>query len=226
VGILGREGIRLERHRYGATELWSVADDVAGSAARRLGDRVDLFFRDGDGGLLLDLRGARRVDSAGARAIARCRRDHPGFRTVGRPASWADLPLGVRVRLQELDPAQDLEGVLGPAAARTGLGEHRRHARIPLQLPVEIALAGATTLVALRDVSRGGVRLGLVPADWVEEIRRAGPAFSLGILGLDADPLARELAGAHAPGPVPAVPVHLRADGAVGARFPEAGPPV
>jgi hypothetical protein len=128
--------------------------------------------------------------------------------------------------LAGLDPAPDLETALAGTlsmASPPPAGEQRHHARIPLQLPVELVLDGGSTIVALRDISRGGVRLDRVPADWLREMH---PDRPIGILGLAADPLGRELIRSFAPGPVPAVALHAHPGSGLGARFLQSHPPV
>ena len=209
-------------YRYGSCALWTVDGDLAGSGARRFADRVQLFFRAGETRLLVDLRQAGIVDDVGAAALARCRDNHPGFRVVGHPATWIDLVPAVRRSLLGLDAIPDLETGLAAAAPRPGrtTGEQRRHPRIPLQLPVELYFAGKRASAALRDVSRGGVHLSLVP-EWFLASLPAGGSFDL--LGLEEDPLGREIA---AVGPIPVALVRTANAAALGARFLGNPPPV
>jgi hypothetical protein len=218
----------IGRCRYGASAVWSLSEDLAGSEARRFAGRVGLFFRREKTALLVDLRGAGLIDSAGAAALSHCRSLHQSFGVVGRPASWADLPAPVRIAVQDLCPAPDLETALAAttAADRAGIPEQRRHPRIPLQIPVEVVCAGHSALGALRDISRGGVRLSDLPDGWLGDLRRAGAVMTLGLLGLDADPLGRELTAGRGHGLVPAVPVCALPGGILGARFADAHPPV
>ncbi len=209
-------------YRYGSCALWTVDGDLAGSGARRFAERVQLFFRAGETGLLVDLRQARLVDDIGAAALARCRDDHPGFRVIGYPATWIDLVPAVRRSLLGLAAFPDLEAGLAAAAPwpeRT-TGEQRRHPRIPLQLPVELFFAGKSAAASLRDVSRGGVRLSLVPERFLAALPEGG---SFDILGLADDPLGREIAAA---GPIPVALVRAADPAALGARFFGSPPPV
>ena len=209
-------------YRYGSCALWTVDGDLAGSGARRFADRVRLFFRAGETCLLVDLRRAGLVDSLGAAALTRCRDDHPGFRVIGHPAAWIDLVPAVRRALLGLDAISDLEAGLAAAATRPerATAEQRRHPRIPLQLPVELFFAGKSAAASLRDVSRGGVRLALVP-EWFLGSLPDGGRFDL--LGLAADPLGREIAAA---GSSPVTLVRNASAAALGASFSGSPPPV
>jgi len=209
-------------YRYGTCALWTVDGDLAGSGARRFADRVQLFFRAGESSLLVDLRPARLVDDLGAAALARCRDAYPGFRVIGHPATWIDLVPAVRRSLLGLDAIPDLEAALAAAAPRTErtAGEKRRYPRIPLQLPVELFCAGKRASASLRDVSRGGVHLSLVP-EWFLASLMEGESFDL--LGLEEDPLGREIAAA---GPVPVALVRAATGAALAARFFGSPPPV
>lgn len=221
--------IKMNRYRYGASTLWAIRDHVCGSSARRLEELVHLFFRCHDGDLFLDLREAGTIDSAGAGALARCQCTHPAFGIVGLPPTWNDLPLEVRVALKSLGPAPDLASALirglRPAGAAVDT-EQRRHARISLRIPVELCFKGRSALVSLCDISHGGVRLEMVPADWLPELLSDQAAFSFEILGLGADPLGGEIAGRGARKIVSASPVHVFPGIGLGARFLESHPPV
>jgi hypothetical protein len=217
----------IGRCRYGLNALWTLRGDLAGSLARRFAERVGLFFRGESASLLVDLRGAGMIDSAGASRLEELHGRHAGFLVVGRPASWTDLPLGVRRTLSALRPAPDLETALAALAApATGRAERRSHPRIPLQFPVEVLCAGRLAPASLRDISRGGLHLELLPEGWLGEARKAGAATTLGIVGLDADPLARELTARFGRGPVLAVPVRALPGGVLGARFTGSPTPV
>ena len=209
-------------YRYGSCALWTVDGDLAGSAARRFADRAQLFFRGGETCLLVDLRRARLVDDLGAAALARCSDNYPGFRVIGHPATWIDLVPAVRRSLLGLAAIPDLEAGLTAAAPRPEwtTGEQRRHPRIPLQLPVELFFAGKRASASLRDVSRGGVHLSLVP-EWFLASLPDGESFDL--LGLEEDPLGREIAAA---GPIPVALVRATNAAALGARFFGSPPPV
>jgi hypothetical protein len=209
-------------YRYGSCALWTVDGDLAGSGARRFADRVQLFFRAGEPRLLVDLRQAGLVDDLGAAALTSCRDTYPGFRVIGHPATWIDLVPAVRRSLSGLDAIPDLETALGAAAPRPErtAGEKRRYRRIPLQLPVELFFAGRRASASLRDVSRGGVHLSLVP-EWFLASLTEGESFDL--LGLDEDPLGREIAAA---GPVPVALVRAASAAALAARFFGSPPPV
>jgi hypothetical protein len=211
-------------YRYGSCALWTVDGDLAGSGARRFDDRVQLFFRAGETGLLVDLRQTRLVDDVGAAALTRCRDRYPGFRVIGHPASWIDLVPAVRRSLLGLDALPGLEAGLAavaPRPART-TGVQRRHQRFPLQLPVELFFAGKRTSATLRDVSRGGVNLSLVP-EWFLASLLEGESFDLH--GLAEDPLGRELAAVGRV-PVPVALVHASNAATLGARFIGSPPPV
>jgi hypothetical protein len=218
----------IGRCRYGLNALWSLRGDLAGSLARRFAERVGLFFRSESASLLVDLRGAGLIDSLGAARLHELHERHAGFLLVGRPASWIDLPLGVRRALAALRPAPDLETALAALAPAhgSGLAERRSHPRIPLQVPVEVLCAGRLAPASLRDISRGGLHLALLPEGWLGEARKAGAATTLGIVGLDADPLARELTARFGRGPVMAVPVRALPGGVLGARFVGSPTPV
>jgi hypothetical protein len=209
-------------YRYGSCALWTVDGDLAGSGAWRFAERVQLFFRSGETGLLVDLRQARLVDDLGAAALTRCRDTYPGFRVIGHPATWIDLVPAVRRSLLGLGAIPDLEAALAAAAPppeRT-TGVQRRHPRFPLQLPVELFIAGKHAAATLRDVSRGGVHLSLVPESFLASLL-AGETFDL--LGLEEDPLGREIAAA---GPIPAALVHASNAADLGARFIGGPPPI
>jgi hypothetical protein len=213
--------------RYGSSALWVLHHELAGSAAHRFAERIDLFFRTGEASLVLDLRDAGLIDSAGAEVLARGREAHPGFRTVGRPRSWPDLPLAVRGALVGLDPAPDLATALlglAPLARDTG-DERRHHPRIGMRLPVAVLSAGRTAQVELRDISRSGVSLALLPEGWLE-LEGDSPEMAFDIFGITADPLGREFCAAFGTGPVAALAVRTAAEGALGARFAESSPPV
>lgn len=217
----------IGRCRYGSTALWSLSGDLVGGFARRFAQQVALFFRSEAAPLLADLRGVDLVDSAGAEALAGCAAEHAGFVTIGRPAAWGELPLTVRRALDGLPSQPDIETVLAaehPVAA--GFERRRRYPRLPLQIPVEVLCAGRSAQGALRDISRGGLGLAHLPEGWLGELRRAGNATVLGILGLDADPLCRELTSGFPPGPIPVVPVCALPGGILGARFSASRPPV
>jgi hypothetical protein len=209
-------------YRYGSCALWTVDGDLAGSGAWRFAERVQLFFRSGETGLLVDLRQARLVDDVGAAALTRCRDTYPGFRVIGHPATWIDLVPAVRRSLLGLDAIPDLEAALAaasPRPARTN-GMQRRHPRFPLQLPVELFFAGKRASATLRELSRGGVHISLVP-EWFLASLLEGEIFDL--LGLEEDPLGREIAAA---GPVPVALVYASNAATLGARFIGSPPPV
>jgi hypothetical protein len=105
-------------------------------------------------------------------------------------------------------------------------GERRSSPRIPLQVPVEVLCAGRIAPASLRDISRGGLHLALLPDGWLGEARKSGAATTLGILGLDADPLAREITARYGRGPVMAIPVRALPGGILGARFTGSPTPV
>jgi ABC-type transporter Mla MlaB component len=224
----GREGDGFGRCRYGAHALWTLRGDLAGSQARRFAERAGLFFRGETAALLVDLRGAGLIDSVGAALLLGLRERHPGFGVIGRPASWTDLPLAVRRSLAQLNPAADLMTALTAVAAQPApeLAEKRSSARIPVQLPVEVLCAGRIAPASLRDISRGGLHLALLPDGWLGEARKSGAATTLGILGLDADPLAREITARYGRGPVMAIPVRALPGGILGARFTGSPTPV
>jgi hypothetical protein len=217
----------ITRCRYGSSSLWVLHHELAGSGARRFAERVDLFFRAGEASLVLDLREAGLIDSAGADALTRGHEAHPGFRTVGRPRSWPDLPLGVRGALASLDPAPDLAtALLGLAPLTRGTGDERRHhPRIGMHLPVAVLSAGRTAPAELRDISRSGVSLALLPEGWLE-LEGDSPEMALDIFGITADPLGRELCALFGTDPVAALAVRTAAAGELGARFTESSPPV
>lgn len=218
--------VRMERYRYGSASLWSIRGHLCGSGARRVEQLVDLHFHGGAGDLIIDLREAGCVDSAGARALSRCRGEHPDVRLVGFPRSWDDLSLDVRVALLQLDPAPDLStALLQGFDAPRGAAEQRRHARIPVQIPVELCCGGNSAMVALRDISSGGARFEGVPDALLPALRLVDPSVPCEILGLDADPLGSEITrrGRLA---VAAVPVHFFPGAGLGARFLESHPPV
>jgi hypothetical protein len=218
-------GTGIGSYRYGTSALWTVDSDLAGSGAGRFADRVDLFFRAGETSLIVDLRQAGLVDSLGAAALARCRNAHAAMRVVGRPPTWDDLPFPVRRALLALDAAPDLETALASFSTRTApsITERRHHPRIPLQLPVELFFAGKRASAALSDISRGGVNLSLIPGGWLAALQ-SGEGFD--ILGLEADPLAREITARFVAEPVPLVAVRAAAASALGARFSDSPPPV
>ena len=215
----------IESCRYGSSALWILHQGLSGSEARRFAERMDLFFRAGETSLVLDLRQAGLIDTAGADVLMRGRGAHPGLRTVGQPRSWPDLPAAVRGALAGLEPAPDLETALLDLAppARSAGDERRRHPRIGVRLPVSIFSSGRTDPAELRDISRSGVGLALLPGGWMEgdDLERA---FS--IFGIAADPLGRELCTGFGSGPVSAVAVRTQAADALGARFTDSPPPV
>lgn len=221
-------GEKLRRCRYGASALWSFRGDLVGGTARWLEECVALFFRSEAAPLLLDIRDAGLIDSAGAAALDACNGSHAAFRLVGPPASWLDLPVTVRVALRGLRSEPDLETALAASATSTreGAAEQRRHPRIPLQLPVEVFCAGRTAQASLRDISRGGLRLSSLPEGWIGDLRRAGVKTAFDILGIADDPLGRELTAGFGGGAMTAVPVCAQPGGVIGARFPDARPPV
>jgi len=221
-------GDNVGRCRYGSSALWTLRGDLTGSLARSFAERVALFFRSEASALLVDLRGAGLIDSAGASRLNGLRERHPGFRIVGRPATWADLPLIVRRAILALQPAPDLETALAAGAAppEQRYAEMRSYPRIPLQVPVEVLCAGRVAPASLRNISRGGLCLGHLPEGWLGEARKAGAATTLGILGLAADPLAREMTARFGRGPVMAVPVSALPGGVLGARFTGSPAPV
>lgn len=214
-------GAGIGCYRYGSRVLWTVDDDLAGSRADRFADRVGFYFRCGEPSLLVDLRQAGLIDSAGAAALARLCAAHPGLRVIGRPAAWEDCPVAVRRRLLGLGAATDLETALAAGPAAGEMPERRRNPRIPLQLPVELFFEGGSAAASLQDISRGGVRLRL--CDGAASALCDGGAFDL--LGLAEDPLGREFFGA-APVPVRAASVGVPVGAAVGARFTDSPPPV
>ena len=212
----------IESCRYGSSALWILRDELAGSGARRLAKRADLFFRSGETSLLLDLRQTGPIDSAGAGVLRACREAHSGFHTVGRPRSWAELPVGVRRTLLMLDPAPDIETALAPPRDAVA-DERRRHPRIGLQLPVELFTGGRAIQVTLKDLSRGGALLAMVPDDWFDgEV--AGRTF--GIFGLAEDPFGREICAGRSSVVMSAVAVRAPAAGQIGARFTDSPPPI
>jgi hypothetical protein len=201
--------------------LWTVDGDLAGSRADRFAGRVELFFQAGETLLLVDLRQVGMIDSAGAAALGRLYAAHPGLLLLGRPPAWEDFPVGVRLLLHRVVAAADLESVLAAGPTTGTAPERRRCPRIPLQLPVELFLAGGSAAAALQDISRGGVRLRIcgLPAAALHD----DEAFD--ILGLAEDPLGREIVGA-APVTVRAASVRGSVDATVGARFTDSPPPV
>lgn len=223
-----RAGDGIEHCRYGSHALWSLHGDLTGSQARRFGERAWLFFRGEAAALLVDLRGAGLIDTAGAALLQSLRERHPRFGVIGHPASWTDLPFEVRRTLAGLRPAPDLETALTAVVALPAPenGEKRSSPRIPLQVPVEVLCAGRIAPASLRDISRGGLHLALLPEGWLGEARKSGAATTLGILGLDADPLAREITARYGRGPVMAVPVRALPGGILGARFTGSPTPV
>ncbi len=217
----------IGRCRYGSTALWGLSGDLVGGFARRFAQQVSLFFRSESAPLLADLRRVGLIDSAGAAALSRCAADHPDFVTIGRPPAWRELPLAVRRSLGALRSEPDIETVLAAEhPVQAGYPHQRRYPRLPLQIPVEVLCAGRSAQGALRDISRGGVRLAHLPEGWLGELRRSGNATVLGILGLEADPLCRELTSGFPVGPVPVVPVCALPGGILGARFSASHPPV
>lgn len=214
----------IDSCRYDAGALWVLRDELAGSAARRFAGRVDLFFRAGERSLLVDLREAGPIDSVGAAALRASRDTHPGFGVVGRPRSFDDCPGAVRRALLALDAAPDLETALGaPAGARGGAGERRRCPRIGLQLPVALCARGRTAPATLRDISRGGMQLALVPEGW---FAGDGADRSFDVLGVTDDPLGRELFAHSGRAPLAALALRAPGDGTVAARFAGSPPPV
>ena len=214
-------GAGIGSYRYGSRVLWTVDGDLAGRRAARFAGRVELFFRTGETSLLVDLRRAGHIDSAGAAALGRLCASHPGLRVIGRPPAWEDFPLAIRSLLLELPATPDIESALAPRLPAGDSPERRRHPRIPLQLPVELFFAGGCAPAALQDISRGGVRLR-VPGVWSSALGDGG-AFD--ILGLAEDPLGREFVGA-APLPVRAAVVCCPPGPVVGARFSDSPPPI
>lgn len=218
--------VAVDRYRYGDVALWALRGDLEGREARRIAERADLHLRTGARALLLDVRALRWVDSAGAAAL-RASAARPGCRIVGRPAGWGSLPLAVREALRRLLPAPDLVTALSAATtegAPARGAEQRVHLRIPLQIPVELAAGGRTVLVSLHDMSRAGAGLALVPPGWLPELQ-SGPA-DLGLLGLAADPLGREITGIRLPELIPVAVARCGGDGRVGVLFRESPPPV
>jgi hypothetical protein len=213
----------IGRYRYGSCALWTLHDDLAGGVARHFADQVDLFFGSGETALAVDLRRVGLVDSLGAAALTLCHDTHPGLRLVGRPAGWHDLTAPVRRSLLGLDALPDLEAALGSAPIPPPTAEQRRHPRFLLQLPVELLAGGKRAPAALRDISRGGVRLAQVHERCHAALRAGG---SFGILGLMEDPLGREIAGGFTAEPVPAAPVRAAAAAGFGASFFAPPPPV
>ena len=224
----GRAGEGFGRCRYGAHALWTLRGDLSGSQARRFAERAGLFFRSETAALLVDLRGAGLIDSIGASLLRGLREGHPGFRVIGRPAGWTDLPLAVRQVLGALRAAPDIETALTGVAAPAppDRGEKRSSPRIPVQIPVEVLCAGRIAPASLRDISRGGLHLALLPEGWLGDARKSGAATTLGILGLDADPLAREITARYGTGPAMAIPVRALPGGVLGARFTGSPTPV
>lgn len=225
---IGRGGEGFERCRYGGHALWRLHGDLTGSVARRFAERAWLFLRSEDAALLVDLRGAELIDTAGASLLQSLRSRQTRFSVIGRPCAWTDLPLPVRRTLAGLRPAPDIETALTAVLAMHAPegGEKRSAPRIPLQVPVEVVCAGRVAPASLRDISRGGLHLALLPDGWLGEARRSGAATTLGILGLDADPLAREITARYGSGPVMAVPVRALPGGVLGARFTGSPTPV
>ncbi|HWR97179.1 MAG TPA: PilZ domain-containing protein [Candidatus Methanoperedens sp.] len=221
-------GEEIGRCRYGSTALWTLRGNLAGSQARRFAQRADLFFRGESAALVVDLRGAGMIDSAGASRLLGLRERHPGFAVVGRPSSWVDLPYPVRRAVSALRPAPDLQTALSAFTAppNQGYAEKRMHMRIPLQIPVEVLCAGRLAPASLRDISRGGLHLALLPEGWLGEARKTGAATTLGIVGLETDPLARELTARFGRGPVLAMPVRALPGGVLGVRFTGSPTPV
>jgi len=222
----------IERCRYGGTSVWVARGALGGSEAHRLADRVRLHFRAEQAPLVLDVRGLDQVDDCGLRALARCREEHPGFRVIGRPLGWPTLPLGLRLGLDGISAGPDLATTLERAAARRSAAaarpagvQQRRHPRVPVGIPVEIILGGRTAPATLEELSRGGLRLGRLTESCAAALA-AEPHPRFEVVGLDADPFAREVLGPAASGPVAAVPVYLLAAARVGARFAESRPPL
>jgi hypothetical protein len=209
-------------YRYGSSVLWTVEGDLAGSGAARFAGRVELFFRSTETSLLIDLREARLIDSAGAAVLARLRSNHPGLSVIGRPATWDSLPIAVRHALLGLDAEPSLVAALTRAQPAATFREQRRDTRIPLQLPVELFRCGRCAPAALADISRGGVRISAAP-ELFDAALRAGEEFD--ILGLSEDPLGRELVGAGA-SPVRLASVRGSLAAGLGARFADSPPPV
>ena len=143
---------------------------------------------------------------------------------VGRPRSFDDFPRAVRRTLLGLGAAPDLETALGaPAAGRDHAAERRSSPRIGLRLPVALCARGRTAPATLRDISRGGMQLSLVPEGWFAD---DGADRGFGILGVTDDPLGRELFVRGGALPLAAFALRAPGDGTVAARFADGPPPV
>ena len=162
--------------------------------------------------------GRRRARRAAATRYPGFRVDRPP-RDLERPSPRCAAPCSAWTRCPTLKPRWQPPRRV-PAPARPSNAATRA---FPLQLPVELFFArGTRASASLRDVSRGGVRLSLVPEGCLAALRRGRRSF--GLLGLDADPLGREIAAAGA-GAVLAVSF-APARRSLAARFLEQPPPV
>jgi hypothetical protein len=222
----------MSRHRYGDTRLWVLERNLGGSRAGRLLEQMDQHFEQVSGHLLLDLRGASFIDSAGAEALERAALRHPGLAVVGFPREYENLPRRTRASLRILRPAGTLEKAFASLNDKTQDStpwrNRRRYCRIPAAIPVEIIFGTRTAASTIHDVSLGGGRLGRLPSSWIREIRRGVDTPDMIIAGMDHDPLGREISHRFETNLLSSHPVHLLPEGAgLGIRFsdpPAIGP--
>lgn len=216
----------MSRHRYGDTRLWVLERNLGGSRAGRLLEQLDQHFEQVSEHLLLDLRGASFIDSAGAEALERAALRHPGLAVVGFPRDYDNLPRRTRASLKILRPADTLEKAFsslnGKTQDSTPWRNRRRYCRIPATIPVEIIFGTRTAASTIHDVSLGGGRLGRLPASWIREIREGADTPDMIIAGMDHDPLGREISHRFETSLLSSHPVHLLPEGAgLGIRFSE-----
>jgi hypothetical protein len=187
----------VRQYRYGTTTLWVLEGDLVGTQAKRLQSRVDMFFQDRERLLILDLREAGFIDSLGAAVLQGCSHRYTSFFLLGRPESFEDFPLGVRRTVLTLCPSDSLRSLLGAAAQlaeSSAQEEKRRWPRLPAQFMVDLVLVNRLAAAVLTDISPGGGRLERIAQESLSEIQRDPAGQSFELIGLEQDPLGREIA--------------------------------
>lgn len=193
----------LQCFHYGDTDLWVLKRNLEGSNARRVLRKVDLYFREGGGRLLIDLRRISLIDSVGAETLEKSLLHYPEVFTIGKPEDFDDLPLPVRSTLRPARSADSLEEAITAGQTipppRSPEGKRRRHHRIETRISVEVFLEKMSTAATLHDISLGGGRIGHLPPSWLRKIGAVGENLNLVIAGMELDPLGREIAGRYDP---------------------------
>ena len=211
------------RFHYGGIDYWVLKKNVGGASARRLAELVELHFHEDGSPLILDLHQVPIIDSEGAYYLEFSRRRHADLQVIGKPRDYDTLPASIRETLDILRASESLESALslrnGDALSRSW-PRKRLHNRIPVNIPVEIFCDGRSAVASLRDISRGGVRLGRASSPVVREPEGSSSFPHLTIAGIDRDPLGLEIIRSFNTSEILTTPVYvLPGNNGMGVQF-------